>query len=72
MAWTLLGIAGIVEIAFAFAMKRSEGFTRLIPACLRSALVYRASFFFLFRCAHCRWEQLMRFGPASVLRALRF
>ena len=32
MAWTLLGIAGIVEIAFAFAMKRSEGFTRLIPA----------------------------------------
>jgi len=32
MAWTLLCIAGIVEIAFAFAMKRSEGFTRLIPA----------------------------------------
>ena len=32
MAWTLLGIAGIVEIAFAFAMKRSEGFTRLLPA----------------------------------------
>jgi quaternary ammonium compound-resistance protein SugE len=32
MAWTLLCIAGIVEIAFAVAMKRSEGFTRLIPA----------------------------------------
>jgi len=32
MAWTLLCIAGIVEIAFAFGMKRSEGFTRLIPA----------------------------------------
>jgi quaternary ammonium compound-resistance protein SugE len=32
MAWTLVGIAGIFEIAFAFGMKWSEGFTRLIPA----------------------------------------
>ncbi len=32
MAWTLLGIAGLLEIAFAFAMKSSEGFTRLLPA----------------------------------------
>lgn len=32
MAWTLLGIAGLLEIAFAFAMKSSEGFTRLMPA----------------------------------------
>ena len=32
MAWTLLGIAGIFEIAFAFGMKWSEGFTRLVPS----------------------------------------
>jgi quaternary ammonium compound-resistance protein SugE len=32
MAWALLGVAGILEIAFAFSMKSSEGFTRLIPA----------------------------------------
>jgi quaternary ammonium compound-resistance protein SugE len=32
MAWALLSIAGIFEIAFAFGMKWSEGFTRLIPA----------------------------------------
>ncbi|VTU16268.1 DMT family transporter [Variovorax sp. RA8] len=32
MAWALLGIAGILEIAFAFGMKSSEGFTRLTPA----------------------------------------
>ncbi|HEY4366142.1 MAG TPA: multidrug efflux SMR transporter [Steroidobacteraceae bacterium] len=32
MAWALLSIAGILEIAFAFAMKSSAGFTRLIPA----------------------------------------
>ncbi len=32
MAWALLGIAGLLEIAFAFAMKSSEGFTRLVPA----------------------------------------
>lgn len=32
MAWALLGIAGILEIAFALGMKWSEGFTRLIPS----------------------------------------
>src|SRR6195952_3373100 len=32
MAWTLLGLAGLLEIAFAFAMKSSAGFTRLVPA----------------------------------------
>jgi quaternary ammonium compound-resistance protein SugE len=32
MAWTLVGIAGLLEIAFAFAMKSSEGFTRWVPA----------------------------------------
>lgn len=32
MAWALLGIAGLLEIVFAFAMKSSEGFTRLVPA----------------------------------------
>jgi quaternary ammonium compound-resistance protein SugE len=37
MAWVLLGIAGILEIAFAFCMKWSEGFTRLIPALLTAA-----------------------------------
>jgi quaternary ammonium compound-resistance protein SugE len=34
MAWALLGIAGILEIAFAFCMKSSAGFTRLVPALL--------------------------------------
>jgi quaternary ammonium compound-resistance protein SugE len=37
MAWALLGIAGILEIAFAFCMKWSEGFTRLIPGLLTAA-----------------------------------
>ncbi|GLZ88265.1 quaternary ammonium compound-resistance protein SugE [Metapseudomonas resinovorans] len=32
MAWVLLGLAGLLEIAFAFGMKWSEGFTRLTPA----------------------------------------
>jgi quaternary ammonium compound-resistance protein SugE len=31
MAWELLSMAGLLEIAFAFCMKWSEGFTRLIP-----------------------------------------
>src|SRR4051794_26870908 len=37
MAWALLGVAGILEIVFAFAMKWSDGFTRLIPALLTIA-----------------------------------
>ena len=32
MAWIYLGIAGLFEIAFAFGLKWSEGFTRLVPA----------------------------------------
>ena len=34
MAWQLLSIAGILEIAFAFCMKWSEGFTRFTPGLL--------------------------------------
>jgi quaternary ammonium compound-resistance protein SugE len=37
MAWTLLSLAGVLEIAFAFFMKSSAGFTRLIPALLTVA-----------------------------------
>lgn len=34
MAWSLLVAAGVLEIAFAFCMKLSDGFTRLTPALL--------------------------------------
>lgn len=34
MAWALLCIAGLLEIAFAFFMKSSMGFTRPTPALL--------------------------------------
>ena len=37
MAWLFLTIAGFLEIAFAFAMKSSEGFTRPIPALITVA-----------------------------------
>lgn len=37
MAWTLLGIAGLLEIAFALAMKSSHGFTRLWPSLMTVA-----------------------------------
>ena len=37
MAWALLSLAGIVEIAFAFFMKSSFGFTRWVPALLTVA-----------------------------------
>lgn len=31
MAWVYLAFAGLLEILWAFSMKQSEGFTRLIP-----------------------------------------
>ena len=37
MAWLLLVIAGILEIAFAFGLKTSEGFTRLVPSLVAAA-----------------------------------
>ncbi|HZW19739.1 DMT family transporter [Noviherbaspirillum sp.] len=37
MSWVLLGIAGILEIAFAFGMKWSAGFTRLVPGLFAAA-----------------------------------
>lgn len=32
MAWVYLGIAGLLEIVWAFSMKQSEGFTKLAPS----------------------------------------
>jgi quaternary ammonium compound-resistance protein SugE len=32
MAWVYLVVAGFLEVAWAYAMKQSEGFTRLWPA----------------------------------------
>jgi quaternary ammonium compound-resistance protein SugE len=37
MAWLLLLVAGLLEIVFAFGMKTSEGFTRLVPSLLTVA-----------------------------------
>ena len=32
MAWTVLLIAGLLEVVWAFYMKQSEGFSRVVPA----------------------------------------
>ena len=32
MAWIYLLVAGILEIVWAFSMKKSEGFTLLVPS----------------------------------------
>ncbi len=32
MAWIYLTFAGLLEVVWAFMMKQSEGFTRLVPA----------------------------------------
>ncbi|MFZ6760958.1 DMT family transporter [Undibacterium sp. Ji50W] len=32
MAWILLVVAGLFEVVWAFAMKQSDGFTKLLPS----------------------------------------
>ncbi len=40
VAWVTLVIAGLLEVAWAFAMKQSDGFTRLWPTVITiSAMV---------------------------------
>lgn len=34
MAWAMLLVAGILEVVWAFYMKQSEGFTRLVPSAI--------------------------------------
>lgn len=46
MAWTCLIIAGVFEIVWAYAMKQSDGFTRLIPTAI-TAVGMLASIVFL-------------------------
>lgn len=46
MAWTMLLIAGLLEIVWATAMKESEGFTRLWPSII-GVTVSLASFVML-------------------------
>lgn len=40
MAWVLLLVAGLLEIVWAYAMKESQGFTRIMPtAIMATAMV---------------------------------
>ena len=43
MAWFMLVIAGILEVIWAYFMKQSDGFTRLVPSVL-TIVVMIASF----------------------------
>lgn len=45
-AWALLVVAGLLEVVWSFAMKRSDGFTRLWPALVTLAAA-AASFLLL-------------------------
>jgi quaternary ammonium compound-resistance protein SugE len=73
MAWALLSIAGIFEIAFAFAMKSSDGFTRLIPALLTVVIGLASTFLLSFSMrslpvgtAYAVWTGIGAAGTAIV------
>ena len=61
MAWFYLGIAGLLEIVWAFAMKQSEGFTRPGPTVFTVAAMI-ASFLLL--------AQAMRTLPLGTAYAI--
>ena len=46
MNWIYLGIAGLLEIAWAIGLKYTEGWTKLVPSLITGALMI-ASFYFL-------------------------
>jgi quaternary ammonium compound-resistance protein SugE len=46
MNWLYLGIAGLLEIAWAIGLKYTEGWTKLVPSLITAALMI-ASFYFL-------------------------
>ncbi|MDX9873400.1 MAG: multidrug efflux SMR transporter [Spongiibacteraceae bacterium] len=46
MAWIFLVVAGVLEVVWAFAMKQSEGFTRLTPSVI-TIVTMIASFWLL-------------------------
>lgn len=46
MNWFYLGIAGLLEIAWAVGLKYTEGWSKLVPSLITAALMI-ASFYFL-------------------------
>lgn len=46
MNWVYLGIAGLLEIAWAIGLKYTEGWSRLVPSLITGVLMI-ASFYFL-------------------------
>ena len=46
MNWVFLGIAGLLEIAWAIGLKYTEGWSKLVPSLITAALMI-ASFYFL-------------------------
>ena len=46
MNWLFLGIAGLLEIAWAIGLKYTEGWTKIVPSLITAVLMI-ASFYFL-------------------------
>ncbi|MEV0091814.1 quaternary ammonium compound efflux SMR transporter SugE [Streptomyces sp. NPDC050738] len=44
MAWVLLVVAGLLEVAWSIGMKYTEGFTRLVPSLLTGAGIVASMF----------------------------
>lgn len=46
MAWSLIAVAGLLEVVWAFYMKQSQGFTQLVPSVI-TIIAFLVSFVLL-------------------------
>jgi quaternary ammonium compound-resistance protein SugE len=77
MAWTLLFVAGLLEILWAVGLKYTQGFTRLWPSVFTAAAM-AGSFYFLAQAvrtiplgtAYAVWTGIGAFGTALLGIAL--
>ena len=73
MAWAFLFVAGILEVVWAFAMKQSDGFTRLIPTTtMIVATVVRAMIIALLLMRTALWATLRAVVLMLLTRAIVF
>lgn len=66
MAWLYLLVAGLLEVVWAYAMKQSQGFTRLIPSIITLIAMGAAFGCWLSPCERFRLVAPTPSGPGSV------
>lgn len=71
MAWSILFVAGLLEITWAIGLKYTEGFTRPVPSVITLTAMAGSVILLGLALKSCRSEPPMQSGPASARSAPR-